>query len=87
MTWPDTVGDAPLDARLRVALAEQDAEPDTVTNLLSRLTLPGVSDEQIAALPMPVSVMPHPRSAATHQCRTVRSFLGLLPAATELPSS
>ena len=53
--------------------------------LLEGQTLRGLTDEELAGLPMPVGVIPSALANAFHQRHSVDSVLRLVPGAVELP--
>lgn len=59
--------------------------PGVPDRLLAGRTLRGVTDDELAALPMPVAVLPSVPENPVHQRRTVDALLRLLPGARELP--
>ncbi|MEU5693144.1 alpha/beta hydrolase [Actinosynnema sp. NPDC020468] len=75
LAWPATAHDPRVDAR--------SAAP---ASLLAGGVLRGVADEELAALTMPVAVLPAPDNPA-HQRRTADALLRLVPGAVELPST
>jgi pimeloyl-ACP methyl ester carboxylesterase len=77
LAWPATAGDPVLDAALREHLGGDE--------LLTGETLRGVSDAELAALAVPVAVVPSEPPNRVHQRHTVDSLLRLLPSARELP--
>ncbi|GAA0552688.1 hypothetical protein GCM10010172_38910 [Paractinoplanes ferrugineus] len=85
LAWPATAGDAQVDARTRLGLAELGAEPDVLDALLAGRTLRGTTDDELASITMPVGVLGSVPENPYHQRRTVDALLRILPSATELP--
>ncbi|MFL6073631.1 MAG: alpha/beta fold hydrolase [Mycobacteriales bacterium] len=84
LAWPGTAGDPEVDARSRERLAGLGAPPEVIEALLGGDTLRGVTDAELAGLPMPVGVLPSVPENPSHQRRTVDRLLGVLPDAVEL---
>ncbi|MFC8720362.1 alpha/beta fold hydrolase, partial [Kitasatospora sp. NPDC057198] len=78
LAWPATAGDERLDGRIREALPE-------AAGLLAGGTLRGTTDAELAALRLPVAVLPAVPENPVHQRRTVDALLALVPGAVELP--
>jgi pimeloyl-ACP methyl ester carboxylesterase len=85
LAWPATACDSAVDARTRSGLLDLGATPDVIDQLLSGQTLRGVSDAELAALPMPVGVLPSAIDNKFHQRRTVDALLRLVQDGDELP--
>ncbi|WP_406636349.1 alpha/beta fold hydrolase [Amycolatopsis sp. WGS_07] len=79
LAWPATPVDSSAD------LAARGASPETVRAFLDGQTLRGVTDDELATLPMPVSVLSSVPDNPFHQRRTVDSLRRLLPGCAELP--
>ena len=78
LAWPATAGDPKVDA-----WARRQGVPE---QMLAGETLRGLTDAELAALSLPVAVLPSPRSPF-HQRSTVDGLLRLVPGAVELPGS
>lgn len=87
IAWPATCGDQQVDARYERSLTDQGADQDTITRLLSGQTLRGITDGELAALSLPVAVLPSVPENPIHQRQTVDRILTLVPGAVELPGS
>jgi pimeloyl-ACP methyl ester carboxylesterase len=85
LAWPATAGDPAVDARARTRLTELGATEQSLRALLGGQTLRGVSDAEITALGLPVSVLPSKPENPPHQRGTVDALLRLLPDSRELP--
>ena len=85
LAWPATAGDPTVDARARADLAAAGASAEMVRDLLAGETLRGVADRELAALAMPVGVVPSVPDNPEHQRRTVDALLRTVPGAVELP--
>jgi pimeloyl-ACP methyl ester carboxylesterase len=84
LAWPATAGDAGVDTWTRDGLRAAGANTATVTALLSGDTLRGVSDVDLAAMAVPLAVLPSAPHNPLHQRRTVDALLRLVPGAVEL---
>jgi len=87
LAWPATCGDQQVDARCGRHLADQGADDGIVKELLGGQTLRGIKDAELAALSLPVAVVPSLPANPFHQRHTVDSLLALIPGAVELPGS
>jgi pimeloyl-ACP methyl ester carboxylesterase len=85
LAWPATAKDPAVDAHDRLRLAELGAPDEVIGALLEGQTLRGLTDEELAGLPMPVGVVPSALANAFHQRHSVDSLLRLVPGAVELP--
>ncbi|MGW7537049.1 alpha/beta fold hydrolase [Amycolatopsis sp. NPDC054798] len=79
LAWPATAVDVSAE------LAARGAGQETIDALLSGQTLRGATDDELAALAMPVSVLPSVPDNPFHQRRTVDSLRQVLPGCAELP--
>jgi len=86
LAWPATANDPAVDAHERAHLAGLGASDEVIRALLEGQTLRGLTDKELAGLPMPVGVIPSALANAFHQRHVVDALLGLLPAAAELPA-
>jgi len=77
LLWPATCGDPVVDA----------AMPPDVAHLLVGDTLRGVSDDELAALDVPVAVMGSHPADRSHSHRTVERLLALIPRAAPMPTA
>lgn len=87
LAWPATAGDPAVDARDRARLIELGATEPTADDLLTGETLRGVADAELAAMPVPVAVLPSLQENPPHRRRTVDALLRLVPGAVEVPGS
>lgn len=85
LAWPATAADPAVDARVRDRLTSLGAPAEVVDTLLAGQTLRGVADHELAALTIPVGVLPSVPANPVHQRATVDALLCLLPRAVELP--
>jgi pimeloyl-ACP methyl ester carboxylesterase len=85
LAWPAAVGDQFVAARVRAGLARAGARPPAVDALLGTSTLPSATDAELAALAIPVGVLPAVPPNPLHSRNTVDALLRLLPSAQELP--
>jgi pimeloyl-ACP methyl ester carboxylesterase len=85
LAWPATAGDITVDSRTRAGLAALGASDQNIRALLDGQTLRGVTDNELATLTMPVSVLPSAPENPFHQRCTVDSLRRLLPGSEELP--
>jgi pimeloyl-ACP methyl ester carboxylesterase len=85
LAWPATAQDPAVDAYDRRRLAELGASDDVIRALLAGQTLRGLTDEELAGLPMPVGVVPSAIANVFHQRGSVDGLLRLVPGAVELP--
>ncbi len=79
LAWPATAGDPGVDARTRQRLSELGASEQVIDGLLAGGTLRGVTDTELAALTLPVAILPSVPENPQHQRRTVAALLRLLP--------
>jgi pimeloyl-ACP methyl ester carboxylesterase len=86
LAWPATANDPAVDARERARLAELGASDEVIGALLEGQTLRGLTDNELAGLPMPIGVIPSALANVFHQRHVVDALLELLPAAAELPA-
>ncbi|WIX91385.1 alpha/beta hydrolase [Amycolatopsis sp. DG1A-15b] len=84
LAWPATAGDITVDSHTRAGLAASGASDQNIRALLDGQTLRGVTDNELATLTMPVSVLPSAPENPFHQRRTVDSIRRLLPGSEEL---
>jgi pimeloyl-ACP methyl ester carboxylesterase len=87
LAWPATAGDPSVDTRTRQALTDLGVPPAVIEALLTGETLRGVTDAELATLPMPIAILPSVPDNPTHQRHTAEKLLTLLPHAAELPGS
>jgi pimeloyl-ACP methyl ester carboxylesterase len=87
LAWPATAGDPLVDARIRDRLISFGATDRVADDLLAGSTLRGVTDAELAALTLPVAVIPSVPENPHHQRRTVDALLELLPRAEEVPGT
>jgi pimeloyl-ACP methyl ester carboxylesterase len=87
LAWPATAKDPAVDAHDRLRLAELGAPDGVIGALLEGQTLRGLTNEELAGLPMPVGVIPSALANAFHQRHGSDSLLRLVPGAVELPES
>jgi len=85
LAWPATAGDPQLDARTRLGLAELGAQPHVIDTLLAGQTLRGTTDDELATITTPISVLPSVPENLYHQRRTIDALLHTMPQAVELP--
>lgn len=85
LAWPATAGDATVDRRDREGLAGEGATGPVLDALFTGGTLRGVTDAELAALRVPVGVVPSVPPNPHHQRHTVDALLRLVPGAVELP--
>jgi pimeloyl-ACP methyl ester carboxylesterase len=76
LAWPATAGDPRIDEWSR-----RQGVPD---GMLAGETLRGVTDAELAGLPMPVAILP--ADDPFHQRRTTDSLVRVLPGSVELPT-
>ena len=74
LAWPATAGDARVDARV----------PEHLHHLLDGETVRGASDDELAGLRMPVTIIPSEPENPFHQWRTVDRLADLIPGAAVL---
>lgn len=86
LAWPATANDPAVDAHDGAHLAGLGARDEVIRALLDGQTLRGLTDKELAGLPMPVGVVPSALANAFHQRHTVDALLGLLPEAALLPA-
>jgi pimeloyl-ACP methyl ester carboxylesterase len=84
LAWPATANDPAVDAHERAHLAGLGASDEVIGTLLEGQTLRGLTDKELAGLPMPVAVISSALPNAFHQRHVVDTLLKLLPAAAEL---
>lgn len=85
LAWPATANDPAVDTRTRQAFTDLGVPPDVITALLTGETLRGLTDAELATLPMPIAVLPSVPDNPIHQRRTVDALHTLLPHAVEMP--
>jgi pimeloyl-ACP methyl ester carboxylesterase len=85
LAWPATAGDPAVDTLTHTALTTLGAPAEQIRSLLHGHTLRGVTDNELATLSMPTSVLPSVPENPFHQRQTVDALLGLLPHTQELP--
>ena len=85
LAWPATAGDPTVDSRTRIGLTGLGASDRNVRALLDGQTLRGVADDELAALKMPITVLPSVPENPFHQRRTVDALRRLQPDSDELP--
>jgi pimeloyl-ACP methyl ester carboxylesterase len=84
LAWPATAGDPEIDTRTADAMARLGADQATIDGLLDGQTLRGFTDDQVAALPVPVGVLPSAPESPFHRRDTVDTLLKVVPGVTEL---
>ena len=87
LCWPATAGDPAVDEPTRAGLRAAGADPETVDGLLAGGALRGFTDEQLAALPVPLAVLPAVPENTTHRRATVDAVIKVVPRAVELPGT
>ncbi|MDX6237921.1 MAG: hypothetical protein QOG10_2736 [Kribbellaceae bacterium] len=87
LAWPATAGDPAVDLRTEQGMRGRGADDAVIRELLTGETLRGLTDEELAALGMPVAVLPSVPENPVHQRCTVDALLNLLPGSRELPGS
>jgi pimeloyl-ACP methyl ester carboxylesterase len=87
LCWPATAGDPAVDEPTRAGLREQRADPGTIDGLLAGDTVRGFTDEQLAALPVPLAVLPAVPENTAHQRATVDALVKVVPRTVELPGT
>lgn len=85
LAWPATAGDPRVDGLARAGMAGQGAAPATVDGLLAGGLLRGVDDAELAAVRVPVAVLPAVPENPFHLRSTVDGLLRAVPGAVELP--
>jgi pimeloyl-ACP methyl ester carboxylesterase len=85
LAWPATANDPAVDTHDRARLAELGASDEVIGALLEGQTLRGLTDKELAGLPMPVGVIPSAPENVFHRRHVVDAVLKLLPAAAVLP--
>jgi pimeloyl-ACP methyl ester carboxylesterase len=85
LAWPATAADPAVDSRTRIRLTGLGASEQDIRTLLDGQTLRGVTDEELATLRMPISVLPSDPENPFHQRKTVDALRRLLPHIEELP--
>lgn len=85
LAWPATGGDPAVDERTRAGLISRGASVAVADELLTANTLRGVRNEDLAALRIPVAVLPSVPENQAHQRKTVDALLSLIPGSRELP--
>ncbi len=85
LAWPATAGDPTVDSRTRDSLTALGASDRTIRALPAGQTLRGVTDDELAALTMPISVLPSVPENPFHQRRTVDALRQVRPDSAELP--
>lgn len=87
LAWPATGGDPAGNERARAWLLSRGASAEVADGLLTGKTLRGVTDAEVAALTMPVGVLPSIPENPSHQRKTVDALLGLISGSVELAGS
>ena len=85
LAWPGSLSDQFAAIRMRASLARLGAPTRVLNALLGSETLPSATDAELAAVAVPVGVIPAVPPDPFHPRGTVDSLLRLLPSATELP--
>jgi pimeloyl-ACP methyl ester carboxylesterase len=85
LAWPATAGDPAVDRRTEQGMRGRGADDAVIRELLTGETLRGLTDEELAALGMPVAVLPSVPENPVHQRCTIDALLNLLPGSQELP--
>ena len=81
LCWPATHA-ADVDREARELMARQGVSPAVASTLLAGETLRGCADSEIAALTLPVAVVPSDPENGLHRRATVDALLALLQRAT-----
>jgi pimeloyl-ACP methyl ester carboxylesterase len=81
LCWPATCGDPAVDAPARRALQARGVPPAAIEALLAGETLRGVADRELAALGIPVTILPSLPTNIFHQRRTAAALCALIPRA------
>jgi pimeloyl-ACP methyl ester carboxylesterase len=84
LCWPVRGSDPALVSRSADALAQRGADRATIDRLLAGQTLRGFTDEQLAALPVPVGALAPDRDDLFHRRDTVDALVKLVQGAVEL---
>jgi pimeloyl-ACP methyl ester carboxylesterase len=87
LAWPATAGDPGIDSRSAAGMTGLGADRATIDALLAGETLRGFTDSQLAALPVPVAVLPSAPENPFHRRDTVDALLKVIPGAEELPGT
>jgi hypothetical protein len=85
LAWPAALGDQFTTIRLRAGLSRQGARGGVLDALLGTGALPSAADAELAALGIPVGIIPAAPPDPVHPRSAVDALLRLLPSATELP--
>jgi len=85
LAWPASLADRFTAIRVRAGLARLGAQPRVLDALLGTETMPSASDAELAAIGIPVGVIPAVPPGPVHPRSAVDALLRLLPAAVELP--
>jgi hypothetical protein len=85
LAWPASARDQFTTIRLRAGLSRQGARGAALDALLGGGTLPGAADTELAALDVPVGIVPAVPADPVHPRSAVDALLRLLPSAVELP--
>lgn len=85
LAWPATAAVPAVDARFRTELARLGAAAEVIDTLLAGQTLRGIADHELAAITIPIGVLPSTPANPFHQRATVEALRRLLPLAVELP--
>lgn len=81
LAWPVHGDDPDSDRRAAAALAERGADDQTADGLLGGQTLRGFTDDQLAALTVPLGVIPPVHDDLMHRQRTAPAVTALVPGA------
>src|SRR5215469_9188318 len=85
LAWPAALSDQFTAIRFRAGLARLGASARVLDALLGTGTLPSATDAELAALSVPVGVIPAVPPNPFHSRGTADALLRLLPSAAELP--
>ena len=81
LCWPATCGDSVVDGEARRGLLAAGLQPDVVDALLAGDTVRGVADRELAALTIPVAVVPSLPENIHHQRHTAEQLCWVIPQA------
>jgi pimeloyl-ACP methyl ester carboxylesterase len=84
LAWPASLGDQFTTIRLRAGLSRLGARGAVLDALLGTGALPSAADSELAALGIPVGIIPAVPPGPVHPRSAVDALLRLLPSATEL---
>jgi pimeloyl-ACP methyl ester carboxylesterase len=84
LAWPASAGVPEVDQRTAAEMAALGADRPTIDALLGGEVLRGFTNDQLAALPAPVGVLPAVPEDQVHRRDTVDALLKIIPGAVEL---